>query len=189
MKRIIFHAALILTVVGILAMSACFTTDSTPDPVQRSEVNGVLEDYAAYAVAGNADAWLGLWDEGGVQMPPNAPARPVAALTQAIPAMWEDRSATTDFDMEITPIETRVGGSWAFIECRYTQNFRNRSTGLETTFDGKALTVLRQQADGSWRIYRDCFNSNTPPGVAQRSYVGGGAGSSTLTTSMGVQGF
>ena len=28
---------------------------------------------------------------------------------------------------------------------------------------GKYLTILKKQTDGSWKIYRDCFNSDVPP--------------------------
>lgn len=27
---------------------------------------------------------------------------------------------------------------------------------------GKYLTVFRKQADGSWKIFRDCFNLDVP---------------------------
>ena len=29
--------------------------------------------------------------------------------------------------------------------------------------DGKALTLYKKQADGSWKIAYDCFNANVPP--------------------------
>jgi ketosteroid isomerase-like protein len=34
--------------------------------------------------------------------------------------------------------------------------------GPEAAINGKYLTVFKKQSDGSWKIYRDCFNSNTP---------------------------
>ena len=29
--------------------------------------------------------------------------------------------------------------------------------------DGKYLTIFKRQPDGSWKAYRDCFNSNNSP--------------------------
>jgi ketosteroid isomerase-like protein len=29
--------------------------------------------------------------------------------------------------------------------------------------DGKYLTIYKKQADGSWKISHDCYNSNVPP--------------------------
>ena len=49
------------------------------------------------------------------------------------------------------------------IEGVYTQDLKARATGETAHVDGKFLTVLKQQDDGSWRIFRDCFNSNVPP--------------------------
>jgi ketosteroid isomerase-like protein len=34
--------------------------------------------------------------------------------------------------------------------------------GKEARVDGKFLTIFKKQSDGSCKIYRDCFNSNTP---------------------------
>jgi ketosteroid isomerase-like protein len=46
---------------------------------------------------------------------------------------------------------------------RYVHPNAPKAGGPESLFDGKFLTVFKRQPDGSWKIYRDCFNSNVPP--------------------------
>jgi len=38
-----------------------------------------------------------------------------------------------------------------------------KAGGKTIKLDGKYLTILERQADGSWKIAIDCFNSNVPP--------------------------
>jgi ketosteroid isomerase-like protein len=40
--------------------------------------------------------------------------------------------------------------------------FVPRSGGGELKGDGKYETIFKRQADGTWKIFRDCFNSNLP---------------------------
>ena len=68
-----------------------------------------------------------------------------------------------DTKMSITPLEIVVMGPWAYSRGVYTQDLAAKSTGKVTHVDGKFLTILKQQPGGSWKIFRDCFNSNVPP--------------------------
>ncbi len=79
-----------------------------------------------------------------------------------MPAQWKARVDASDMVMAINPLEITINGPWAYSRGVYTQNLTNKSTGVKTLVDGKFLTILKRQQDGSWRIYRDCFNSNTP---------------------------
>jgi hypothetical protein len=37
--------------------------------------------------------------------------------------------------------------------------------GETSTSSGRALTIFKRQADGSWKIYIDCFNYDGPPTI------------------------
>jgi ketosteroid isomerase-like protein len=65
--------------------------------------------------------------------------------------------------MAINPLEVVVAGPWAYSRGLYTQDLTSKATGNVAHVDGKFLTIFRKQPDGSWKIYRDCFNSNVPP--------------------------
>ena len=119
-------------------------------------VPGLAGDAEDITAGGDADAWLALWDEGGVQMPPGMPARGLDVLTVGVPKAFAAMPASA---MEILPVETVVMGDWAFSRGAYTADLT--SGGNAVHMDGKFMTIFRQQNDGSWKIYRDIFNSNS----------------------------
>ncbi|MEZ4715138.1 MAG: hypothetical protein R2851_03465 [Caldilineaceae bacterium] len=45
----------------------------------------------------------------------------------------------------------------------YTATVTPNAGGEDIYVDGKYMSVLKQQPDGSWKLYRDIFNSNVPP--------------------------
>jgi uncharacterized protein (TIGR02246 family) len=120
------------------------------------DIAAIWDAYEAARVAGDADAWLALWDEGGVQMPPGMQARGLDVLTVGVPKAFAAMPASA---MEISPVQTLVMGDWAFSRGTYTADLT--SGGNEVHVDGKFMTIFRRQDDGSWKIYRDIFNSNS----------------------------
>ncbi|MBE3064794.1 MAG: hypothetical protein IMZ69_07215, partial [Spirochaetes bacterium] len=63
----------------------------------------------------------------------------------------------------IDALEIIVTGPWAYSRGVYTQDLKNKSSGQVVHVDGKFLTIFKLQQDSSWKIFRDCFNSNVPP--------------------------
>ena len=71
-----------------------------------------------------------------------------------------------DLDITINTIEeAKVYGDLALTRCTYTLKMTPKAGGDEIVSepDGKALTLYERQADGSWKIIYDCFNSNVAP--------------------------
>ncbi|NNL34917.1 MAG: nuclear transport factor 2 family protein, partial [Silicimonas sp.] len=60
--------------------------------------------------------------------------------------------------MEISPEETVIMGDWAFSRGNYTAALTRQGNAVNV--DGKFMTIFKRQDDGSWKIYRDIFNSN-----------------------------
>ena len=125
------------------------------DAADEAAIGEIWNGYETARVAGDAEAWLGLWDEGGVQMPPGMPARGKDVLVVGVPKAFEAMPASA---MEITPAETVIMGDWAFSRGNYTATQTVQGSTVEV--DGKFMTIFRRQDDGSWKIYRDIFNSN-----------------------------
>ncbi|MCB0095597.1 MAG: ester cyclase, partial [Caldilineaceae bacterium] len=42
-----------------------------------------------------------------------------------------------------------------------------RANGMPVIMDGKYMSILQRQPDGSWKLYRDIFNSNVPPAAPE----------------------
>ena len=61
-------------------------------------------------------------------------------------------------------IEFVVMGDWAFEQYAYTSTEIPRGGGLEVRDTGKGLIIYRRDADGTWRVARDAWNSNRPAG-------------------------
>jgi len=71
------------------------------------------------------------------------------------------------FEMTLNSEETQVDGDLGFDRGTYTV-FMTPKAGGETISampDGKYLGIYKRQADGSWKLYIDCYNSNVPPTV------------------------
>jgi len=149
--------ALVWMIAGPLAAVSAQSTDQSVAAIKQLWVN-----YAAYVESGDAAAWLSQYDPTGIQMRPDNPARGRPELDAFVVSSWKARMDAFDTRMSITPLEVVVTGPWAFSRGVYTQDLTAKSSGKVTHVDGKFLTVLKQQDDGSWKIFRDCFNSNVP---------------------------
>ncbi len=136
------------TLVAALMMPLSASADEASD---KAAIRALWESYAAHRVAGDTDQWLGLWDENGIQMPPGMPARSIESLRPKLPDAW---AASPRDAMEIAPEEIVVTDGWAYTRGTYTAD------AADSHFEGKFMTILRRQNDGTWRIYRDIFNPN-----------------------------
>lgn len=142
----------------ILAAALVLPTAVRPQDASDADtaaIEALWDSYSAALLDGDADAWLALWDEGGVQMPPGMPARGLDVLRDVQP---ERMAKQTMSAFEIRPIDIVVADGWAW--SRGTYRAEGDAGGTVFQVDGKFLTVLKRQDDGSWKIYRDAFNSN-----------------------------
>jgi uncharacterized protein (TIGR02246 family) len=117
-------------------------------------------EFAAATNDANIERWIALWIDDGRRMAPRAPTSiGKKQIRTAIESNW------ALFDIEnftIDPDEVRILGDQAFTYGTYTISMSTRVGGEKIEDRGKFLTILEKQADGSWKIAIDCFNSNTP---------------------------
>jgi uncharacterized protein (TIGR02246 family) len=127
----------------------------------QAAIQHMLDRYTATVDAGNIDAWMALWAPGGVQMPPDTAMRSGLDAIRAgmAPALTKNKD-----DIRIHTLEITVVGDLGYARGVYTLDVTPLAGGATGHVDGKFLTVFRRQPDGSWKIYRDIFNSNVPPG-------------------------
>lgn len=148
-------SALLAALMSLLASLG--PTATLADAAQdETAIRAVWAEYSKARVAGDAASWLSLWDENGIQMPPGSPARGKTTLDEVVPKAFAAVPATS---MSIEPEEIQLMGDWAFSRGTYEAN--QTVKGNPVNVDGKFLTIFRRQEDGSWKIYRDIFNSNT----------------------------
>jgi uncharacterized protein (TIGR02246 family) len=144
-----------------IALLGC-TARGRHDPTGTTATfDQLLKEFSASLSAGDAERWLALWAEDGVQLPPDEP--PVEGK-MAIAAKMRGLLNRFKFDMTIQNIETHSAGDWGFVRGKYQATLTPKQGGAAIPIDGKYLTILNRRSDGSWKIYRDIFNSNLPPG-------------------------
>jgi ketosteroid isomerase-like protein len=140
-----------------------FTFDNvrvgSPDVIA---IEDVLNQYAVAMNTGDLELYLSLHTDDIVKMPPDAPATfGQEELRANVKPLFDDFT----LEIAIYPEETHVDGDLGYSWCTYTFLMTPKAGG-ETIIaepDGKALGIYKRQADGSWKLSHDCFNSNVPP--------------------------
>jgi len=125
-------------------------------------IEEVLNQYAVAVNTGDFELWLSLHADDVVKMGPDAPAIfGREALRANKEAAWDNFT----LEMGLYPEEAQVSGDLGFARGNYTLSITPKAGGetIITVPDGKYSTICKRQADGSWKIYIDCYNSNVPP--------------------------
>lgn len=158
MRSIRVRARRILAAGILIPLAACSRQQQQVSAATAAET--IWKEYAESLNSGDLDRWLELWTEDGVQMPPDEAA---IAGKDNIRARNEALLDKFTFDIGITNQEVQAAGNWAYARGTYTAKLMPKAGGRPISIDGKYLTILARQPDGSWRIHRDIFNSNVAP--------------------------
>jgi uncharacterized protein (TIGR02246 family) len=132
---------------------------STHGDADTAAIIEFWNQYAATWDAGDIDAWMALWTEDGVQLPPGAPANVGKEQIRKSNGLVLDQWT---FDTAVHVEEVGGSGEWAYCWGRYTQTSTAKAGGDPEYLDAKFMSILRKQPDGSWKLHRDAFNSNVP---------------------------
>lgn len=119
-------------------------------------------DWAAMVAAGDMESAFAVWAEDAVMLPPDMP---LLEGRKAIRSYIDEASQTPGFSITWQPISVEVSssGDLAFMVER-NMTTMNDSTGNPMTIHGKAVTVWRRDAEGSWKNIADIWNTAPPPG-------------------------
>ncbi len=147
----------------LIALALMVTACQAPAPevVQLSEedvasIKQVSRTLVKTYQAGDWDAWIEVFTEDAVRMPRN---RTILEGREAIRASSEASQPFTSFT--VTPLEIDGLGDLAFARGTFTYT-RAPENADPITESGKFIQILRKQSDGSWRIFRDIWNSDLP---------------------------
>jgi ketosteroid isomerase-like protein len=127
----------------------------------KAKLATIFEVYVQAVNSLDAELWLSNWDENGIKMDPDT-AQVVGkpAIAAKVRAKFPSFSYR---HMEVRIEEIQLMGDFAFVRGFFTFRSIMKSDSSVIDFDGKFLTTCRRQSDGSWKIYRDIYNSNVPP--------------------------
>jgi ketosteroid isomerase-like protein len=148
----------VAAVVVTALLATCATTGgSVADEAALREAGDL---YVKAVNSGDVDLYMDRWDAEGIRMTPDGPSVFGAAEIRKVVARG---FPTATREMTLTTEEVVVFGDIGYARGVYTTRVTPKGGGAPSFVDGKFLTVYRRQADGSWKIYRDCYNSNVPP--------------------------
>jgi uncharacterized protein (TIGR02246 family) len=137
----------------------------TAQAAELEDLDRTRDAHVAALNTNDPDAWVACFAPDAVQMPPNDPPNigtdHIRAWSSAMLAAFR-----AEFSLDIDEVKL-AGDDWAFERGTYTIALTPNSGGTPIHDTGKYLTVYQRQADHSWLMARDIWNSNNPlPGHA-----------------------
>jgi uncharacterized protein (TIGR02246 family) len=156
-------AALALATSVALSGCAARTLSAPASPRATAEVRQQIEQAVARFVEtfnrGDAAALAAMYDTAGVVLAPNAP---VMRGRQNIEALWAGARQQGFKTLNLVVNSVEVIGDHAIELGSYTLVVQPAGQA-EMTDRGKYIVVWKRQADGTWKLYRDAFNTSMPP--------------------------
>ena len=116
------------------------------------------EAYSRAAVSGDMAALAALYAEDAILLPPNQGA---VEGRGAIQAFFETFPTITEFQLEQMEIEG--GADMAWVRGAYSMKIAVPNVAIPASDQGKYVEIWKKQADGSWMIARDIYNSDLAP--------------------------
>jgi ketosteroid isomerase-like protein len=134
-------------------------TAAVSDEDAVREIIRVRDAWTAAVKAKDVERLMSLLTYDIVMMHPNRPAVTGLAANRA-----ELLAAFEKFHVDQTVVsdEIVVVGEWAFDRSRATTTLTPIAGGTAVTVRSKAITILRRQPDGSWKIARVIGNLDHP---------------------------
>jgi len=132
------------------------TAPATLTDSDKASIREQTDKFVEAFNAGDFDTMMTLYTEDGVLMPPNSPA---VTGREAIKAFISTMPKVKDFS--ITTDEIEGAGDRAIAYGTFALTFV-MPDGTEMKDHGKFIEVREKQADGSWLMTHDMFNSDMP---------------------------
>ena len=152
----------ILTVCVALVPLTFASTASAADT--KSAIEKALRDLDAQwskdAGAKDVDKAVSYYAESAVVMPPNASA---ATTKESIRSAWKEMLTTPGaaISWKTTKVEVAKAGDLAYVSGTYEETMTDAS-GKSVQDHGKYVEVWEKQADGTWKVVADIWNSDLP---------------------------
>jgi len=136
-------------------------------PAQKTDtkrIESALRDldaqWSAAAAAKDLDKTVSYYADGANVMAPNGPA---ATTKEAIRAAWKELLTIPGANLSwtATKVEVASSGDMAYSTGTY-QLTMNDAAGKVAPDHGKYMEGWKKQADGSWKVVADMWNSDLP---------------------------
>jgi ketosteroid isomerase-like protein len=164
MRRLYCSPILASSLVIIGSTLACQQAPRpSPPDTRAADESAVREADAAWskaAAAKDVEAYVGFLAEDALELPPNAP---MLTGKESMRKGLSEEMANPGFVLswQVNKAEASRGGDLAYSIGTY-QSTMNDAKGKPVTDRGKYVTVWKKQADGTWKVVADIYNSDLP---------------------------
>ncbi len=148
-----------VVICGCVAQQASTAASPRTSEAVRAHIEQAAARFAEAFNRGDAAALAAMYDTGAVVLAPNAP--PMRGR-QNIEAFWAGARQQGYRTLNLVVNSVEVIGDHAIELGSYTMVVQPPGQG-EMTDRGKYMVLWRRQADGTWKLYRDAFNTSMPP--------------------------
>ena len=125
------------------------------EAADRAAIQALWVIYETAVLESDAQMWISLWDPEGLRLQPNGSVRDYDRLLHE-EIDWVENPTDA---FSILPKEIVIMGDHAYAMGTYVVDFAV-SQGKTHRVDGKFISILRRQEDGSWRIFRSMTNAH-----------------------------
>lgn len=148
-----------------LLILSLFLASCAPKPVDMAALRKTIDEYNAASVTamktnGNMDKVMTYYADDAVQLPPNAPMN---KGKEAIKKFMNDMMASgmKISEMTFTPTNVEASGNIAYEVGTYDMSANIPGVG-DIKDSGKYVDTWKQQADGSWKVAAETWNTSMP---------------------------
>lgn len=157
----------LIVCLALAALAAGCSDTPDPTPVvdtRAADVQAVKDVEAAWVkdmATKDADKFASYFAEDGSGLyPGGATLNGKVAIKAAMTQYFADPNAS--WTSQDTRAVASKGGDMVYVQGTYSMTMTNPKTKKPMTDEGKYLTVFTKQADGSWKVSADTFNSDSP---------------------------
>jgi uncharacterized protein (TIGR02246 family) len=126
----------------------------------RAAIAAIDKKFMEDTNRGDAAAGAAAYTDDAILMPPNlSPLEGKQAIEQYLAEIAPQFQAS---NFQLSILEVDVQGAITVVCGTYSANITIPGVDAPIEDRGKTLQVWKKQADGSWKIHRDIWNSNMP---------------------------
>src|SRR5437762_12441571 len=135
-------------------------TVSAADTKIEQALRDLDAKWSAAAGAKDVDKTVSYYSEDAVVMPPNAPS---AKTRETIRSAWKEMLTTPGAAIrwKATKVEVAKAADLAYVSGTYEETMTD-ATGKPVNDHGKYVEIFKKQADGTWKVVVDIWNSDLP---------------------------
>jgi uncharacterized protein (TIGR02246 family) len=145
--------------IALLSFALAGTAPATDTKIEQA-LRDLDAQWSAAAGAKDLEKTVSYYADDAIVMPPNAPP---ATTKEAIRSAWNEMliGPGAAISWKATKVEVAKSGDLAYVSGTYEEMMTDAS-GKRVQDRGKYVEIFKKQADGTWKVIVDIWNSDLP---------------------------